>query len=95
MSDIAIKHLGDCPMTRDDLCAADDIFSPVLGGLKGKTVRQPNPHVSMYINGVPPYIMSRHKLVTIRIDIMFVNKIPFRVTISHGMKFGTVQALNN
>ena len=26
---------------------------------------------------------------------MFVNKIPFLVTISHGMKFGTVEALNN
>ena len=71
MSDIAIKHLGDCPITRD------------------------NPHVSTYTNGVPPHIMSRHKSVTIGIDIMFVNKIPFLVTISCDMKFGTVEALNN
>ena len=82
-------------MTRDDLHADDDIFGPALGGLKRKTVWQPNPHVLTYMNGVPPYIMSRHKSVTITIDIMFVNKIPFLVTISHGMKFGTVEALNN
>ena len=95
MSDVVIKHLGDCPITRDDLRAADDIFGQALGGLKGKTVRRPNPHVSTYSNGVPPHIMSRHKSVTIGIDIMFVNKIPFLVTISRDMKFGTVEALNN
>ena len=95
MSDVAIKHLGDCPITRDDLRAADDIFVQALGGLKGKTVRRPNPHVSTYTNGVPPHIMSRHKSVTIGIDIMFVNKIPFLFTISRDMKFGTVEALNN
>ena len=39
MSDIAIKHFGDCPVTTDDLHAADDIFSPALGGLKGKMVQ--------------------------------------------------------
>jgi hypothetical protein len=33
--------------------------------------------------------------VTIAIDITFVNKLPFFITIARGFKFGTVEALLN
>ena len=74
---------------------ADDIFGPNLGSLKGKTVRCPNPHVKMQTIGVPPDIMQIHRSVTLAIDIMFINKIPFLVTTSWHLKFVTVEALNN
>ena len=38
MSDIAISHLRNCPFTKEDIWATDDIFRPNLGSLKGKTV---------------------------------------------------------
>ena len=36
MSDIAISHLRNCPVTKEDVQAADDIFGPNLGSLKGR-----------------------------------------------------------
>jgi hypothetical protein len=39
--------------------------------------------------------MERYRHVTICADIMFVNQIPFFVTISRNIKFGTIEALKN
>ena len=58
LSGIAIKHLHDCPITRDDVYATDDIFGPNLGSLKGQTACHPNPHIRSGIHGVPPEIMK-------------------------------------
>jgi hypothetical protein len=44
---------------------------------------------------VPPNIITKYKNVTICIDIMFINKIPFLLTTSRGLHFGTVENLNN
>ena len=95
LADVIIKHFHNCPITKEDIQAADDIFGPNLGSLKGKTVRRPNPHVKTQTIGVPPDIMQIHRSVTLAIDIMFINKIPFLVTTSRHLKFGTVEALNN
>ena len=95
LMDIGIKHLANCPVTRADIIAARDILGPNLGSLKGKTVRHPNEHVPGGMEGVPHEIMSLHKNVTLCIDIMFINKIPFLVTISRNLKFRTVEALDN
>ena len=73
-TDTCLPHLSDCPVTTDDINAANDIFGKNLGSIKGKTVHRPNPHVNTNILPVPNDIMSLHKQVTLAIDIMFVNK---------------------
>ena len=95
LMDVAIKHLRDCPVTRSDISAADDIFGPNLGSLKGKTPTRPNAHVRGSTNRVPIEIMERHKRTVLAIDIMFVKSIPFLVTVSRKLHFGTVEALPN
>jgi hypothetical protein len=40
-------------------------------------------------------IMEKYRDVTLCIDIMFVNKVPFLVTISRHIKFGTVEVLKS
>jgi hypothetical protein len=49
----------------------------------------------MEYHGVPREIMERHRDVTLCVDIMFVNQIPFFITISRNIKFGTIEVLKN
>ena len=94
-SEVAIHHLHDCPISKGDIQVADDILGPNLGSLKGKTVWHPNPHVKAATEGVLHDIMKLHQSVTLAIDAVFVNKVPFLITISQNLMFGTVEALSN
>ena len=95
MSSIAISHLCNCPITKEDIWAADDIFGPNLGSLKGKTVWHPSKHVEARTSAVPQSILKLHRNVVLSLDIMFVNKLPFLVTSSCNLCFSTVESLPN
>jgi hypothetical protein len=76
--------------------AAEDIFGPNLGSLKGKTARRGGEHVATDRQEIPRTIMERYRDMTLCIDIMYVNKIAFLVTsISRGIKFSTVETLKD
>jgi virulence-associated protein VapD len=75
--------------------AAEDIMGPNLSSLKGKTVWRGGTHVRTEYHGVPRGIMERHWDVTLCVDIMFVNQIPFFITICRNIKFGTIEVLKN
>ena len=83
----ALKYLENCPVTERDVAIAADIFGPNLGSLKGKTVHRPNEHVQPGVAPVPHDVLSRHRDIVLAIDIMFVNKIAFLVTVSRNLKF--------
>ena len=44
---------------------------------------------------LPPSVLEKNKHVTLSIDIMYVNRIPFVTTISRNIKFTTVEAIQN
>ena len=87
--------LPNCPVTREDIIAAEKIFGPDVGSLKGKTVRRSTDHVDTRSVDIPADLMSQYREVTLAGDIMFVNKIPFFTTISRSIKFGTVEAIKD
>ena len=87
--------LKNCPITTEDIMAAEDIFGPNLGSLKGKTARRGGEHVAIDRQEVPRMIMERYRDVTLCIDIMYVSKIAFLVTVSRGIKFGTAETLKD
>ena len=92
---IANNHLPNADVTREDIKAADDIFGANIGSLNGKTVSRPGHPVSGTSTPVPRDILQTHKRVTLSVDIMFVNSVPFLLTISRNIRFGTVETLPN
>ena len=87
------KLIKNCPVTTQDVRNAETIYGPDLGCLKGKTVRTKPPPIRVQHNEIPPSIMDHYKNVTLSVDIMKVTGIPFLMTISRDIKFGTAGRL--
>ena len=87
--------LPNCPVNRRDVLRAEQIFGPDLGSLKGKTVRRQPPRVDVEEVTLPVTIKEHYQEVTLDCDIMFVNKIPFLMSISRHIRFGTAQHITN
>ena len=93
--DISIEHLVNCPITRHAIHVVQDIYSPNLSSLKGKTVHWSLPHLPSGVDPIPPDVLERHPSVTIVMDILFTNNIPLLLSMSWGLKFMTIEALPN
>jgi hypothetical protein len=89
------KLLPNCPITRDNIIAAEHIFGPDVGSLKGKTVHRAPERVRATMNNLPPVLMSRYRDVALGGDIMFVNRIPFFMTIARNIRFAMSESLAN
>jgi hypothetical protein len=87
------NELPDCPVTREDILAAEHIFGKDGGSLKAKTVRKASLPIRAMVMQIPPSIMERYRTVVLMVDVMFVNKLPFFVTISCDVRFATAQLL--
>ena len=80
-------------MTASDVTRAEKIYGKDIHALKGKNTRtKPKPVVIDYLV-MPENILENNEKITLSIDIMFVNKIPFVTTISQHIKFTTVEAI--
>ena len=85
----------NCPVTVEDVIRADKIYGQGIHSLKVKTTRtQPTRLVDDYVE-IPTSVLEKNKHVTLSIDIMYVNIIPFVTTFSRNIKFTTVEAIQN
>ena len=87
--------IPNCTITIQDVINAELILGPNLASLKGKTPRTAPAPVSVHQIDLPPDLLTLYQKVTLSGDIMFLNKVPFLVTISHKLKFSTAEALTN
>ena len=88
--------IPNCPVTRRDIVAAKHIFGPDIGSLKGKTTRRRPIGVDLYDHiPIPPGVMEQYHDIILAVDVLYVNKLPFIVTISRYIRFGTVEFLCN
>ena len=85
--------IPNSPFTSHDVRRAEQIYGPDLGKLKGKTTRRNPPTVDHVMQQCPDTIIERYGNVMLSADIMHVNGIPFFVTQSHHLHFGTVDVL--
>ena len=97
-----IKYVRDnlipnCPITAQDVRNrnAEFIWGPDLGSLKGKTVRKHSPAIRAESYTIPLSIMQQYGHITLSTDIMKVNGIPFFMTISKHLKFGSAGKLDS
>jgi hypothetical protein len=92
---VTSNQLLNCPVSKADIIAAEHIFGPDVGSLKGKTTWRPPHKVRQTVEPLPSNIMKRYQFVTLCVDIMFVNEIPMLVTMSRGIRFATIEAIPN
>jgi hypothetical protein len=86
--------IRNCTVTSTNVTNANEIFGPDRPTLRGKTVRiLPPPVVTDYVQP-PQEIVTLNRNVTLLIDIMFVNSLPFMVSVSCTIKFTTVEYLH-
>ena len=87
--------LYNCPITISDIETAEDIFGPDIGALKGKVTRtKPAPVSTNYIE-IPDNIFKKYKNVVLCCDTMYIQQIPFFVTVSRHIRFITISELPN
>jgi hypothetical protein len=82
--------IKNCYVTSTDVANANTIFGPDLATLKGKTVRITPPPVATDYVQIPKETMSLNRNTTLASDIMFVNGLPFLVSISQKIKNNNV-----
>ena len=66
-----------------------------MGSIKGKTTYTTQEHVKIHPQDIPQEIMDKHGQVILAIDVMFINKIPFIMTTSRNIHFGTAELVKD
>ena len=87
--------LNGCGTIRKDIMIAQDIFGTSGSILKGKTTTPSTTHLREDIIPIPDFIVDNYKGVTLCVDILYVNGIPFLTSVSRHIYFTTVEAIIN
>ena len=81
----------NCGITPEALTNANAIFGPQLPGVMGKTVSQKPERVTTKGIQIPRGFQRFQMSVTLVADVLFVNEIPFLITLSSRIKKFTVE----
>ena len=83
----------NCPVNETAVKNANQIFGPDLAGVRGRTVRRPPEAVRTDFVHVPRVFLERHRQVVLAADVMFVNGVPFLVSLARGLNLLTAEFL--
>jgi hypothetical protein len=83
--------ISNCPMTPNAVMNALQIFGPDLAGVRGRTVQRPPESVTTDNVQIPRAILEQHQLVMLAVDVMFINGVPFLVSMARGLNLVTAE----
>ena len=84
------NRIKNSPTNISDICNANTIFGPDAVSLHGKTARRTPEIILLDYLPIPPDILDKNSEFDITEYLMFVNKIPFLVTLGQQVRFTTV-----
>jgi hypothetical protein len=83
--------IKNCPVTTDPITNAPTIFGPDLASIRGKKFcKMPKPVLLDYV-AEPRSIVDKNKVVTMGVDVFFVDDIVFLLMVLKQIKFITVE----
>ena len=90
------RLIPSCPITNEDIVLAEDLLGTNLSILQGKMTRKTQEWVTLeFLDNLPMELLAEHGYVTIAIDIMIINDIPFMMTTLWAIYFGTAEMIKN
>eukprot|EP00956_Cyclotella_meneghiniana_P038953 scaffold162906_cov46-Cyclotella_meneghiniana.AAC.1 len=90
---VSANNVANMPFTSTDFANSRVMFGPDRGAIRGKTVRQRPHRVRPELIVLPQQLYERLRDVVLTADVMFVNGLPFFVTLSRDIKLGTLEFL--
>jgi hypothetical protein len=88
---VRTNMIPNCPVTKSAAKNANVIFCSDLAGVRGRTVhRLPESVWTDYIQ-IPQIILEQYQLVTLAVDVMFMNNVPFLVSVVWGLDLITAK----
>ena len=81
--------INECGIDRRHIKIANIILGPAKTTVEGKTVQRTNkmPRDSGLITHIPASILEMYGMVTLGIDVMYINKRPFILSVSKHIKY--------
>jgi hypothetical protein len=88
---VSSNMIKNCLITPSGIANAREIFGPALASVRGKTVcRTPAPVVGDYV-AVPHSLVEQNRIITMAVDVLFVDGTAFLITLSRNVKFITAE----
>ena len=92
---VRLNMIVKCPVTFDGVKNAKLIFGPDVTSLREKSMRRKLASVVKDYAEILREIIESLKDMEVLTDIMFINKLPFLVSTSLGLKFTTIEYLSS
>jgi hypothetical protein len=86
---VHLNMITNCDVTESAIKNAHAIFGLNLAGVRGRMVRIAPESVRVDHIQIPRVILDRHRIVTLMVDCMFINGVPFLVSTSRGLNLLT------
>ncbi|KAL7504016.1 hypothetical protein ACHAXN_001720, partial [Cyclotella atomus] len=88
---VSQPNIANMPFNSSDFANSKAVFGPDRPAIRSKTTRKPSSKVRPRVVKIPMQLYERLKEVILTADVMFVNGLPFFITLSRGIKLITTE----